>query len=377
MILKLTYSESRYCMKSKHYLHGGDLDLIADTYHLDRNSIWDFSGNINPLGISPKAREALQNNIDLIATYPDRSYKALKNAIGTYCGIDPQSVILGNGSTELIAMTIKALKPKKALVLGPTYSEYERELSLVGGACVYYPLWEEQSFQLDVQDFVQHLEASYDMLILCNPNNPTSTGILTEALLLILEHAKKLNIFTMIDETYIEFCDDPALYSAVSLTNEFEDLLVLRGFSKFFSAPGLRVGYGLSSNEMLKTSLRKLQNPWHINSLAAFGVQVMLADSDYIIKTHALIVSERKRMIGELSSIKALQVFMPIANFVLLKLLDTAISSEYLLNKLIEEKLLIRDASSFPFLDEKYIRFCFLNPEQNNFLLSHLKAILL
>ncbi len=363
-------------MKSKHYLHGGDLDAVSARYSIDRSSIWDFSGNINPLGISPKARVALKENIDLISTYPDRNYRLLKQAISSYCSVDPSHIILGNGSTELIAMTLRTLKPQKALILGPTYSEYEREINLLEGHCDYYPLQEDNAFRIDVEDFTKHLSADYDLLVICNPNNPTSTGVTADQLKLILEITQKLHIFTMIDETYIEFCDDPSVYSAVPLTGHFDHLLVLRGVSKFFAAPGLRFGYSICSNEQLKISLLKFQNPWCINSLAAFAVQMMLTDQAYITHTHHLFVSERKRMTHELSNIKELLVFEPIANFILMKILKASISSDYLMNALMKDRILIRDASSFPFLNNQYIRFCFLKPEQNDMLLSKLKTLM-
>jgi threonine-phosphate decarboxylase len=362
-------------MKSEHYLHGGDLDAASVLYHIDRDSIWDFSGNINPLGISPKAKEALITNIDLITTYPDKHYTRLKKQISHYCSVDSSHIIVGNGSTELISVTIKTLNPQKVLVIGPTYSEYEREITLLGGNCEYFELKAEDSFVLDPSQLITHLDASFDMLILCNPNNPTSTGVTKENLELILTAAKKHNIFTMIDETYIEFCDDLTIYSAVPLIAGYDNLLILRGISKFFSAPGLRFGYGLCSNQTLKLSIEHLKNPWTINSLAAFAAEVMLTDTGYMSQTHQLFVTERKRVIKELTGNRALQLFVPTANFVLLKILNPAITSHTLLEECMKEGMLIRDASSFPFLNDRYIRFCFLKPEQNDKLLTKLKSL--
>lgn len=363
-------------MKSKHYLHGGDLDAASKIYNINRNSIWDFSGNINPLGISPKAREALKENIDLISAYPDRNYTSLKQVISKYCLADTSDIIVGNGSTELISIAVHCIKPQKALVIGPTYSEYEREITLAGGACNYYALKEENGFVLDTDLFLSQLKCDYDMLIICNPNNPTGTGITANNLKLILEAAKVFDIFTMIDETYIEFCDDPSIYSAALLAKDFDNLLVIRGISKFFSAPGLRFGYCICSNKVLKTSIEKLQNPWSINSLAAFGAEIMFTDKAYITHTHSLFANERKRILSELSALQDIELFTPIANFILIKILNTSVSSSYLLDELMKDGLLIRDASSFPFLNDRYIRFCFLRPEQNDVLLSKLKILL-
>lgn len=363
-------------MKNKHYLHGGDLDAAAKLYGLDRNKIWDFSGNINPLGTSEKARNLLAQNIDLISTYPDRNYTNLRQVLATYCHTKASHILVGNGTSELISLAIHHLRPKKSLTLAPTYSEYEREIHMVGGVLDYYTLNPDAQFALDVSDLCHHLDSSYDLLILCNPNNPTSTVLTQKELGSILDYCKSKNIFVMIDETYIEFCDAPEQVSAISLAEKFPNLLVLRGISKFFSAPGLRFGYGICSDLPFLKALSSKQNPWSVNILAAIGARAMFEDTDYIDSTHRLFVNERARITQELLAWDTLKVFIPQANFVLLKLVDTPLTGGEIAAKLIAQNMLIRDASSFPSLDESYIRFCFLAPEQNDKLLMALKELL-
>ena len=234
--------------QSKHFLHGGDLDSISTSHGISRSEIVDFSGNINPLGISPLAREEIAGNLDLISTYPDRNYNSLRNSISDYVGVIADHIIVGNGSTELISLMIQMKKPKELLIIGPTYSEYEREASLTGSKIQYFQLKEDMDFKIDIQDLTNQLTSSIDMLIICNPNNPTSTCIHVPELKIILDKCKENNIFLMIDETYVEFVENIELVSATSLVPLYDNLLILRGISKFFSAPGLRLGYGISSN---------------------------------------------------------------------------------------------------------------------------------
>lgn len=363
-------------MKNKHYLHGGDLDAAAKLYGLDRNKIWDFSGNINPLGTSEKARDILSQNIDLISTYPDRNYTSLRETLATYCHTDSSYIMVGNGTSELISLAIHHLNPKKSLTLAPTYSEYEREIHLVGGTLDYYTLDSATEFTLDIEDLCHSLDQSYDLLIICNPNNPTSTTLTQTELGTILEYCKAKGIFVMIDETYIEFCDQPHVQSAISLTSRFTNLFVLRGVSKFFSAPGLRFGYGICQDAAFLKALGSKQNPWSVNILATLGAEAMFKDTDYISSTHALFVKERARIVKELLSWDTVHVFLPQANFVLLKLLNSKLTGSDIAAKLIGKNMLIRDASSFPSLDETYIRFCFLAPHQNDELLAELKQLL-
>lgn len=157
-----------------------------------------------------------------------------------------EHIVVGNGSTEMISLVIEQVYPKKAMLLGPTYSEYSRELSLTNASQEEYHLKASNYFQLDLADFFQALDQSFDMLILCNPNNPTSSALKVQDLVSILEYCQKQNIFVMIDETYVEFAPDISGISAVSLTDQFQNLMVLRGVSKFYAAPGLRLGYGIS-----------------------------------------------------------------------------------------------------------------------------------
>lgn len=359
--------------QSKHFLHGGDLDSISKAYGISRSDIIDFSGNINPLGISPLAKEEITHNLDLISTYPDRNYTSLRKGISDYVGVDSNHIIVGNGSTELISLMIQMKKPKELLIIGPTYSEYEREASLSGSNIQYFRLKEEDDFDINVNDLISQLTTDIDMLVICNPNNPTSTCIHTPKLKLILDKCKENNVFVMIDETYVEFVENIESVSATSLIPHYDNLLILRGISKFFSAPGLRLGYGMSSNKDLINHMNNHKNPWTTNILASFGTELMLRDTAYINKTKTMFDEQRDLIYKELLTWKNIKVYKPEANFVLFKLLDTNIKGSDIFEKMLQQRMLIRDASSFPFLNERFLRFCFLLPRQNKALLTALK----
>lgn len=362
--------------KSKHYQHGGDLESIEECYGIPRNKLIDFSSNVNPLGISPKAKKELAQNLDLISTYPDRKYTHLRQKISNYTGADLESILVGNGSTELISLFINLIHPNKSLIVGPTYSEYEREILLNGGKANYYPLKEELDFQIDIDNLKKSLLDDIDLLVLCNPNNPTASSILQKDLAIILDYCASKNIYVMIDETYIEFAEAMDKTTAIPLVKSYENLIILRGISKFFSSPGLRFGYGICGNSDLINRINEIKNPWTINILASFGAEVMLEDAEYIETTKKLIHSERLKIYNSLKNWKNIKVYKPNANFILFKLLKDNIDSIMIFEELIHQNMIIRDASSFPFLDSKYMRFCFLLPEQNQKLLDSLKEII-
>lgn len=356
--------------------HGSDLEKIEKKFGIKKENITSFSANVNPLGISPQLRNVLSERIDAITTYPDRDYSSLRQQIGAYLDTDFNHIIVGNGSTELISLFIQIEHPKKALILGPTYLEYEREIILGGGTSLYYPLEEAENFRLDIKDFKKHLNESLDLLIICNPNNPTSTAISRSKMRKILDYCKRYGITVMIDETYVEFAPDTADLTAVPLTQYYNNLIILRGISKFFAAPGLRLGYAITGNRDLIKEVNTRKNPWTINSLAAIAGELMFTDLPYIKETKELISSERRRIYEELSSWKSVKVYEPTGNFILVKIRKKNVTSSDVFNHCIQKGLMIRDCSTFPFLDSRYIRFCIMNYEDNQKLLESLREVL-
>ena len=360
-------------MASKIFFHGSDIEKICSYYHLDRDKIINFAANVNPLGLSALVKEAISTHLDLLSSYPDRNYTSLRENISNYCGIPADFVLPGNGSSELISLLIEEKAPRHTLILGPTYSEYSRELSFSGSTQEYYHLQEGSNFVLDIDDLCRTLRQGYDFLILCNPNNPTSSAVSQQELRRLLAFCRDRNIFVMIDETYIEFVPDIQAFTAVPLTMEFQNLMVLRGVSKFFAAPGLRMGYGISGNNDFLAKMRNKQTPWSLNSLGAFAGELMLRDQKYISKTRELILSERKRLFQALSEMPAYQVYPAYANFFLLKIQKEGLTSFQVFENCIKNRLMIRDCSSFQCLDGEYIRFCIMMPEDNDRLLEVLR----
>ena len=231
-------------IEGKEHFHGSDLEKIEKYFGIPKEKITGFGANVNPLGISLKMKEGLATHLDVLTAYPDPEYTELRKHIASYAGCKPEQVLVGNGCTELISLFIGIHHPKKALVVSPTYSEYERELRLVGSEVNYYALKEELDFQMDVDDFCQTLKDGTELCIICNPNNPTSTATTPDDMRQVLECCRKHHIFLMVDETYAEFAPEDTSVSSVGLLQEFDNFAILRGISKFFAAPGLRLGYG-------------------------------------------------------------------------------------------------------------------------------------
>lgn len=360
--------------KTKESFHGSDIEVIANRYNIDKNSIVPYASNVNPLGFSPKAKEALLNNIDAISSYPDRDYTTLRSSISKYCGCSIKQLILGNGTSDLIRLTLETIAPNKTMIVGPTYSEYERTAVMFGSQVEKYMLKNLDDFELDTDMFCKALNDSIDLLILCNPNNPTGKLLNRSQMDTILTKCAEYNIFVMVDETYIEFVKDVELVTAIDLTKRYDNLIVLRSVSKFFAAPGIRLGYAITSNENFLNETANNKIPWNINSYASVA-SVMFEDEKYINLTKSLIHTERNLIYSALCSHKTIKVFKPEANYVLIKLLKEGQTAGEVFDYCIQKGFMIRDCTDYEGLGEKYIRFCFMKPEQNDNMVNTLLEI--
>ena len=226
------------------HAHGGDLDAIQRTYGIPKEEIIDFSGNINPLGFPKRAEDALKENLHLICTYPDKKYKALKQAIGTYTGADPSHIVVGNGSTELISTFIQTVHAKHSIIMGPAYSEYEREVSLGGGKFEYFPLKEEEDFKLNLPALLEALTPDVGMFVACNPNNPTGTTLTREQLKVWVDYANRIGAVILYDAAYEAYIAEPEVpHSIFEIQGARTCAIEFRSFSKTAGFTGTRCAY--------------------------------------------------------------------------------------------------------------------------------------
>lgn len=186
----------------------------------------------------------------------------------------------------------------------------------------------------------------------------------------ILDACKQHDIFVMVDETYVEFAPEPDAVTCVSLTRYYNNIIILRGTSKFFAAPGLRLGYAVTGNQDLIGAINTRKDPWSIHSLAVVAGEIMFKDSAYITQTRQLIAAERTRMYAALSKDTRFHAYEPSANFMLVKITDPTLNADLLFDRAIRRGMMIRNCSTFPFLSNRFFRFCFMSPEMNDRLLA-------
>lgn len=335
-----------------------------------------YNANLNPMGIPESAKKVLSESIDSIGRYPNNYYGNLKKAIAAYAGGDEKNVVLGSGSTDLIRLFISLVAPKKALLLTPSAREYESSLSIYGCETDYYELAEDDDYRLDVSDFISKLDSSYDMIIIGNPNNPTSQIIERDDIRDIAEACKSLDIFLLIDEMYIEFTEKYKELTSMPLLSDFDNIAILRSISKFFAVPGLRVSYGFVANEDLLGMINIISTPNSISTLTAIACTAILSDKSYIEESGSQIFTERNLIYSAMSTNKNVKLFKPYANFMLIKILKDDVTAGRLAEHCNLKGIVIRNCENFRGLNEKYVRFCFMKPSQNDLLVNTMLELL-
>ena len=335
-----------------------------------------YNSNLNPMGVPESVTKALSENLTSVIRYPSEYYGALKKAISAYSGIKEEYVVLGNGLSDMLRLYASLIIPAKALIAVPTATEYENVLSIYGCETSYYELDEEKDFVLDAKDFVSKLDSSYDMVILGNPNNPTSQIISRMDMELIAEVCKELDIFLVIDEMYIEFTEDYEQLTCVPIAEEFDNIAVLRSVSKFFAVPGLRLSYSVTSGSSHLDLISATVAPNKISTLTAAACTAMFSDQKYIEESRSQIHTERNLIYSAMSTNKNVRLFKPYANFMLVKILKDDLTAQDIEEHCRTKGIIIRNCSNFHSLNNKYIRFCFMKPKQNDLLVNTILELL-
>ena len=335
-----------------------------------------YNSNLNPMGVPESVKKALSENLDSIIRYPSEYYGDLKKSISLYSGAEEENIVLGNGLSDMLRLYCSLIIPQKALILSPTATEYERVLSIYGCEVSYYELDEEKNYVPDIKDFISGLDSSYDMIILGNPNNPTSQIISRADMELIAEVCKELEIFLIIDEMYIEFTEDYEKLTSTPLVKEFDNIAVLRSVSKFFAVPGLRLSYSIISNPSYLELISVTVAPNKISTLTAAACTAMFKDKKYIEESRSQIHTERNLIFSAMNTNKNVKLFKPYANYMLVKILKDDLSAQAIEEHCRTKGIIIRNCSNFHGLDNKYIRFCFMKPKQNDLLVNTILELL-
>ncbi len=353
--------------------HGGNIKKITDIHKIPKSQILDFSSNINPLGLNPKIKPILKKSICLLNSYPDPECNLAREALSGHLNINKENILLGNGSNELIHLIPAAIKPNHALILSPAFSEYELSIKLSGGKPYFIYADEKEDFQFNFKEIVKYVPKA-SLVIIINPNNPTGSLCEKEDLLNLAHICEKNNTYLLIDEVFMDFVENNIRFSLIKEAELFKNLLVLRSLTKFYSLPGLRIGYLISNKELIK-KISHLQPTWSVNTIAQEIITKGLFNANFIKKTISYVTGERKFLYDSLTSIEGIQAFQPSANFIFCRIGKHGINSQNLSERLLKYKILIRNCANFKGLDNHYFRVAVRRRKDNLYLIRALKEI--
>ena len=330
------------------YEHGGDIYSQESTG--DGKRFVDFSANINPLGLPQGVKEAVKSALKNCVNYPDAFCRRLTAATAAYLGVQPEYLFFGNGAADVLFRLALALKPKRALLLAPTFADYEKSLRSVDCSVKYYELHPEDQF-VPGKDIVGKITVRTDLVVICNPNNPTGQLMERSQLERVLEKCRLVGAKLLVDECFMDFVAKDKAYSLRDLLAEYPELIILKAFTKTFAMPGIRLGYCLNSDVNLHTRLHQCGQDWSVSVLAQEAGIAALQEQQYLHESFLLIEEERQYLKNQLHNLGAL-VYGSEANYVFFYLPEPA----NLVELLREQGYLIRSCANYHNLSAGYYR---------------------
>lgn len=354
-------------------VHGGDIYTAKEKTGFQE--ILDFSANINPLGLPQSIKKAVIEQIDSFVSYPDPHCRQLVQAISRFEDIPKETIVCGNGAADLIFRLVLSLKPKNAILLAPTFAEYEKALEIVECQVEKHVLLWKNDFQLK-EDFLEKLNPSVDILFLCNPNNPTGQLVNPSLLKEILIQCKKNDILLVLDECFIDFLENPMEHSCKKFIEQYDNLFILKAFTKNFAMAGFRLGYGICSNLNLLASISATGQPWSVSIPAQIAGVQALGEREYLEETRKLISFEKQYLIKELEKLK-IKVYRGAANYLFFKIPNITCKKEeeQFQKALLQKGILIRSCSNYAGLDSSYFRIAVKLHKDNCRLIEALQQI--
>ena len=264
-------------LELKAYQPGRSIEEVKKQYGLEQ--ITKLASNENPFGCSPAAAEAIASHATSLSLYPDGYAGELRSAVASHLNVKENQIIFGNGSDEIIQIISRALlEPgRNSVMAAPTFPQYRHNAILEGSEIREIPLIDGDH---DLDGMAAAVDENTSIVWLCSPNNPTGTYINKIQLEAFMSKVPN-EVLVVLDEAYYEFVDEEDYYNAVSLIGRYENMIVLRTFSKIYGLAALRVGYGIA-NEKLIATLDPAREPFNVNSLAMAAAIAAIKDQDFV-----------------------------------------------------------------------------------------------
>ncbi|MDO9543034.1 MAG: cobyric acid synthase [Kiritimatiellia bacterium] len=338
-------------------IHGGNIWQRARETGISPRKILDFSANINPIGPPDCLRSIICGQIENLVHYPDPGCSQLTGAIAGYFGIDPQQIVCGNGSSELLYAIPRALNAARVVLPAPCYVDYARAARAAGIETVHILPEDVSSLEISFKRLESELRGN-EIVFIGQPNNPT--GLLFDKAAFINLAAARHDTFVVVDEAFADFIED---YRSV-IHHNLPNVLVLRSMTKFFAIPGLRLGALLGPADKI-VQIGKTLPFWSVNHLAQAAGIAFLADKDYMARTRRLVQELREELRRRLSSFPEFFVYPGTANYLLVRIDHNQPDALTLQEKLLRKGIVIRVCDNFVGLDKRFFRVAVRTEKEN------------
>ncbi len=359
--------------------HGGNPWALLESPSADPSAVLDFSADLNPMGPPPALEPLLQEAISRAAWYPEPTYREFREAVARAEGVEPGCILPGNGTADLIHLLSRWRARRAAMVMTPTFTEYERAAAGDGSRVVPWQALEEDGFVHRLPDRLGP-EMDGGLIFVCNPNNPTGVLWPRERLLELVDRAGQAGAIAVVDEAYMDFVEEGCRYSLAPTVARGRRLVVLRSLTKIFCVPGLRAGYLVGPAELV-ARLREIQPPWAMNAVAAFVGAGLLKQEEgrcssqekSRLSLFQQVSAWRSSLQEGLRALPGIRPHPSAANFLLCRVLR---SNRWLADRLAEQGILIRVCDNFTGLAPgRFIRLAVRPPAESRRLLEALREI--
>ena len=326
-----------------------------------------LASNENPLGVSPKARDAMIACASKMSIYPDGGTVRLRSTLSEKLGVSPEQIIVGNGSDEVLVFIGGAYisAGDNAVTSMSTFSEYTFATRLFGGEIRYSPMV-NGTFQLDAM--LKLIDSRTKLVFVCNPNNPTGTYIDEAELVDFIEKVPS-DVLVVLDEAYDEYVNPTRGVKSIALLNRFPNIIILRTFSKIYGLGGLRVGYGIASTAVI-ADLQKTREPFNVNAMAQEAAVAALEDDAFVAQSLSVNEAGKAFLYAAFDRL-GLSYWKTEANFIFVNIGIDCIEA---FETLMEMGVTIRPMKGFGF--PQAIRITVGTAEQNAFFVDCLERIL-
>ena len=355
-------------------LHGGNLGWASRRYGLKAEDFLDFSANVNPLGPSPLAIEAVRRSLKDISVYPEPDAGSLRDELASYLGVDPSMLILGNGSTELIHHLCRCLAPSRVVIIAPAFMEYERAAAAASAKIVHHKLEAADAFSLHPPELEN--TAPCGLIFTCNPASPTGRLYGRDELMGLYGSCRAAGATLVVDESFMAFCPtEKAGLSTLMSEAGSKNLAIVSTLTKVFALAGLRGPGWLVGPPDLVAELEGRAVPWRVNVMALAAARASLGDGDHLRHTREAVRAWREQLSRGLGDIGIFHIFPSEANFLLVRVIDPALDPLMMLDDLGRRGILLRSCANFCGLDESFMRIAVRTPGENERLVAALEDI--